>query len=208
MYQFVSIGYDCSPASALRGLGLRPAALPFDWVESSVDALEKCIGDRFAQYHRGLRLNDSKTRMIDTYGFEFPHDYPIKDTEVGEVGECDYGESGKEIVENWMDYYEIVKQKYDRRIERFVSAFLDTRPVIVLCRYSPTDVLRIQRLLTGAFQKKNIYFVNAYPTTYETNNFININPDLNTWSDSEIWKQGILRMIQPKRSYRFLYPQK
>ena len=210
MYQFVSIGYDCSPASALRGLGLRPAALPFDWVESSVDALEKCIGDRFAQYHRGLRLNDSKTRMIDTYGFEFPHDYPIKDTEVGEVGECHYGESGKEIVENWMDYYEVVKQKYDRRIERFVSTFLDTRPIIILCRYSPTNVLRIQRLLTNAFQKKNIYFVNAYPTTYETPNFININPDLNTWSDCEIWKQGILRIIQkitnPKRSYRFLYP--
>lgn len=212
MYHYVSIGYDCSTASVLRGLGLRPAALPFDWVESNVDALEKCIGDRFANYHKGLRLNKSKTRLIDTYGFQFPHDYPTIDsqnTHVKEVGECDFGESGKQIVENWMDYYDIVKAKYDRRIERFVSIFLDTQPVIVLCRYSPSNVLRIQRLLMNTFHKKNIYFVNAYETMYETANIIHIHPEINnTWNDGDIWKQGILRMIQkitnPKREFSFL----
>jgi hypothetical protein len=209
MFHYVSIGYDCSTASVLRGLGLRPAALPFDWVESNVDALEKCIGDRFAHYHKGLRFNHSKTRLIDTYGFQFPHDYPTIDSQNTEVGECNFGESGKEIVENWMDYYDVVKAKYDRRIERFVSIFLDTRPVIVLCRYSPSNVLRIQRLLMNTFQKKNIYFVNAYETMYETANIINIHPEIhNTWSDAEIWKQGILRMIQkitnPKREFSFL----
>ena len=207
MYQFLSIGYDCSPAAALRGLGLRTVALPFDWVESNVDALEKCIGDRFSQYHKGLHLNETKTRVIDSYGFQFPHDYPTMDSEMEEVGECNFEESGKRIVENWMDYYDIVKAKYDRRINRFVAVLLDPRPIIVLCRYLPAEVLRIQRILTTAFQKKNIYFVNAYPTIYETPYLLNINPDVHTWNDSEIWKQGIERMLQKmtaRKGYSFL----
>ena len=207
MYQFLSIGYDCSPAAALRGLGLRTVALPFDWVESNVDALEKCIGDRFSQYHKGLHLNETKTRVIDSYGFQFPHDYPTMDSEMEEVGECNFEESGKRIVENWMDYYDIVKAKYDRRINRFVAVLLDPRPIIVLCRYLPAEVLRIQRILTTAFQKKNIYFVNAYPSIYETAYLININPDVHTWNDSEIWKQGIERMLQKmtaRKGYSFL----
>jgi hypothetical protein len=204
MYQFLSIGYDCSPAAALRGLGLRTVALPFDWVESNVDALEKCIGDRFAQYHKGLHLNDTKTRVVDSYGFQFPHDYPTVGTQ--DISGC-YEETGKEIVENWMDYYDVVKAKYDRRINRFVTVLLDSRPIIVLCRYSPADVLRIQRILTTAFQKKNIYFVNAYPSIYETPYIININPDVQRWNDSEIWKQGIERMLQKmtaRKGYSFL----
>ena len=207
MYQFLSIGYDCSPAAALRGLGLREAALPFDWVESNVDALEKCIGDRFAQFHKGVQLNETKTRVVDSYGFQFPHDYPTMDSEMEEVGECNFGETGKRIVENWMDYYDVVKAKYDRRINRVVTALLDSRPIIVLCRYSPADVLRIQRILTTAFQKKNIYFVNAYPTIYETPYLLNINPDVHTWNDSEIWKQCIERMLQKmtsRKGYSFL----
>jgi hypothetical protein len=208
MFNFLSIGYDCSPASALRGLGLRPEALPFDWVESSVDALEKCIGDRFSQYHKGLYLNDTKTRLIDAYGFQFPHDYPTIDSTLKETGEGDFGESGKHIVENWADYYHDVKAKYDRRIVRFVTVLLDSRPVIILCRYSPQDVARLQTLLTSAFQRKNIYFVNAYPTiTPETPYILHIQPDTHTWSDGEIWKQGIQRMLEKmtaRRGYSFL----
>jgi hypothetical protein len=204
MYQYISIGYDCSPAAALRGLGLRPAALPFDWVESNIDALDKCINDRFAQFHKGVRLNENKTRVIDAYGFQFPHDYPTINSDID--GD-DFGETGKEIVENWMDYYDAVKAKYDRRIERFVAVLLDPRPIIVLCRYSPSNVLRIQRLLTSAFQKKNIYFVNAYPTIYETPYILNIHPEIRTWNDGEIWKEGIQRMLQKmtsRKGYSFL----
>jgi hypothetical protein len=106
-----------------------------------------------------------------------------------------------------MDYYDDVKEKYDRRINRFVAILLDSRPIIVLCRYHPTDVVRIQRLLTNAFQRKNIYFVNAYPTIYETSYVLNIHPDVHTWNDSEIWKQGIQRMLHKstsRKGYGFL----
>ena len=39
-FNFITIGYDCSPASALRGLNMRQFALPFDWVESNITSLE------------------------------------------------------------------------------------------------------------------------------------------------------------------------
>ena len=207
MYLFITIGYDCSPASALRGLGLRTAALPFDWIESNITSLEKCLGDRFSQFYKNVHLNETKTRVIDAYGFQFPHDYPTTDENKGEIGECDFGESGKKIVENWMDFYDIAKAKYERRIERFLAILSDTRPLLVLCRYSSADVLRLERLLIKTFDKKNIYFVNACQDAFETSNIINIHPDIETWNDTEIWKQGIQYIIQKmsvKKGYNFL----
>ena len=47
MYNFLTIGYDCSPAAALRELNLRNEALPFDWVVSNISSLEKCFQDNF-----------------------------------------------------------------------------------------------------------------------------------------------------------------
>lgn len=41
--KFVSLGYDCSPAFALRDLSLRPYALPFDWVQSNYIQITNCI---------------------------------------------------------------------------------------------------------------------------------------------------------------------
>ena len=33
-FNYLTIGYDCSPAGALKVLNLREFALPFDWVVS------------------------------------------------------------------------------------------------------------------------------------------------------------------------------
>ena len=43
MYHFLTLGYDCSPAGALREMGLREYALPFDWVVSTISSLEECF---------------------------------------------------------------------------------------------------------------------------------------------------------------------
>ena len=40
---FITMGFDCSPASVLRNLNLRGFALPFDWVVSNINSLNKCI---------------------------------------------------------------------------------------------------------------------------------------------------------------------
>lgn len=76
-YQYISLGYDCSPAQALRELGLRQYALPFDWIVSYIDHIEACIWDDFSKFHTNVFINQTQTRIIDAYGFEYPHDYPL-----------------------------------------------------------------------------------------------------------------------------------
>jgi len=53
MYNFLTIGFDCSPASALRSLELRNYALPFDWIESNIKSIEHCFKDNFFEYAYG-----------------------------------------------------------------------------------------------------------------------------------------------------------
>ena len=68
---YITLGSDCSTASALRTLELRDFALPFDWIVSSKISLINCINDDFKCFHSDLRFNKKKTRLIDKYGFEF-----------------------------------------------------------------------------------------------------------------------------------------
>ena len=122
MYNFLTIGSDCSPAAALRDLNLREFALPFDWIQINITRLEKCLQDNFINFHQDLTLNKNKTRLIDGYGFEYPHDYPltnITNIHIDNIGEGVYSENiHNKIITNWMDYYNTVKEKYNRRIER------------------------------------------------------------------------------------------
>ena len=113
MYNFLTVGFDCSPASALRGLNLRSEALPFDWVVSNISSLDKCFQDNFMKYHTNLKLDHSKTRLIDEYGFMFPHDYPLMDINkntvdvtIDIIGEGIIGEEKNKIIKengNWND---------------------------------------------------------------------------------------------------------
>jgi len=108
----ISMGYDCSPAQALRDMNLRKFALPFDWNISSMNSLERCFRDKFSLFHQNLTFNHNKTRLVDHYGFEFPHDYPI----LKDVLDCSFTSVVKEhtIVDNWQDYHADVCAKYKR----------------------------------------------------------------------------------------------
>ena len=50
-FNYLTIGYDCSPASALKGLNLRNFALPFDWVVSNVNVLQMCFKTNFVTFY-------------------------------------------------------------------------------------------------------------------------------------------------------------
>ena len=117
---YITIGSDCSPAAALKNLNLRKYALPFDWVVTNTDGLSKCFEDNFSNFHTNLSFNHNKKRLIDEYGFEFPHDYPlmdnIHDTD-DNTGEGLFAEEdGKHITDDWRNYYNTIKEKYNRRI--------------------------------------------------------------------------------------------
>jgi hypothetical protein len=194
MINYISVGSDCSPATALRILGIRKFALPFDWVVSPIKALEACFSNNFKQYHTGLYYNSTKTRLIDVYGFEFPHSYPTIIQDIGEPEEGGFGENC--IVENWMDYHKDVLCKYERRIERFLNIMNNPEPVIVVCRHYTSDVLKLQQLFIKYYNKENIYFVNSSREVFENDKIININTEKNgEWNELKIWKSGIDTII-------------
>lgn len=208
MYNFVTIGYDCSPASALRVLNLREYALPFDWIVTNINSLEKCFADNFNNFHCNLRFNDDKTRFIDYYGFEFPHDYPFSNQENSDkkldentfnnIGEGVFGEvNGKIIIDNWQEYYNIVKEKYKRRIERFMAIMNDSKPIIILSRHRIEDIIKIKSLLSRYYSKNNIFIINSSSQIFERYDIFNINTEKNgIWNESDIWKNKIDEIIK------------
>ena len=207
-FNYLTVGHDCSPADALKKLNLRDYALPFDWVVSNIYTLQKCFENNFEGFHKKLHFNHNKTRLIDYYGFQFPHDYPLNtmtNLENIDIGEEYIGEEhGKFITDKWMDYYDIILDKYTRRIERFKHIINDTKPIIVLCRYSTRDVFVLQNLFIKYYKITNIYFINSSNEIFENNNIINIYTEKNNvWNETNIWKEGmntIIKKIQSKSS--------
>jgi len=201
-FNCLTLGCDCSPAGAARNLGLRVTAYPFDWVISYIPSLELCFATNFEHYHKNLTLTEDKKKLIDYYGFVFPHDYPLKHTNINEeeIGEGIYGEeNSKIIVDNWMDYNHIVVDKYARRIERFKNIINDPKPIIVLCRYNTPDVLHLYNLLVKYYNRTDFYIVNACSYPFENNNIININIEKNNiWNDNNVWKEGLDYIIKNK----------
>jgi hypothetical protein len=196
---YLTLGYDCSPAAALRILNLREFALPFDWVISNVSILENCFEDNFSKFHKNLKLNGSKKRLIDEYGFQFPHDYPLNNSNVNidNIGEGVFGEENDKIIsDNWINYHHDVLAKYNRRIERFNNIINDRHPIIVLCRYNTNDVLKLQLLFLKYYKKENVYFINSTNEIFETDKIKNINTEKNNvWNDINIWKPCIDNII-------------
>jgi len=192
---YLTLGHDCSPAAALKNLHLRDFALPFDWVVANVHILEKCFQSNFVHFHKNLVFNYHKTRLIDYYNFEFPHDYPltymsnVEDT----IGEGVFGEeNGKQITDKWMDYYDVVVEKYSRRIERFKNIINDTKPIIVLCRYNTKDMLKLQNIFMECYKLQNVYFVNSSNEIFENDTIVNVHTEKNNiWNEASVWKQGI-----------------
>jgi len=196
---YVSFGYDCSPAATLRNLGIRDFALPFDWVESKLEYIYNCIEDNFNNFHCNLKLNKTETRVIDKYGFEFPHDYPFsKDFCEEKLGDGVFGEDlQKKIIKNWNNYYDIVIKKYKRRIERFNHIFNDTKPIIILCRgYSVKNIKKFGYYLTNKYKKGNIYFVVSSNEKFKNNMIITCNTEKNgKWNEDVLWNKAIQEII-------------
>lgn len=193
---YMSFGYDCSPASTLRNLNLRCEALPFDWVVSNLQILINCIEDNFNKYHENLYFNISKKRLIDSYGFQFPHDYPLDNNNIDDskIGEGIFGEeTDKQIISNWSEYHPKVLEKYERRIERFYNYLHSDIPLIILCRgYSVKDINNLRLYLVNKFRKNKIYFVISTKEKFKNNHIITCDTEIKgIWNDATIWLEAI-----------------
>lgn len=194
---YITLGCECSPAAALKDLELRKFALPFDWVQTNIHTLIHGITDQLSKYHCDLHLNHNKQRVIDSYGFEFPHDYPTQKNDVGidVSGEQLWTETT--IVDHWMDFYESVKDKYDRRIQRFNEMMQDTIPIVVLCRYNTHDVLALQQFLESHYKRNDLYFVNSCSQSFQTEKIINVYTEQNgVWNETSLWRTALDVILQ------------
>lgn len=206
-YSLIGIGHDCSPAAALRSMGLRQEAYPFDWVQTHSVGLRQCISDDFLYFHRNLRLMDHRRRMIDHYGFQYPHDYPIVELE-GEQDQKDQNEKvgegifteemSRPIVSHWSTYYDLVKEKYDRRIQRFRQVFSGTKPIILFSRYPDADARVILTWFREFYQRNDIYMINSAADGGQgvVNGCITVWTEQDgIWNHAERWKEGLDALI-------------
>jgi len=157
-YNYISFGGDCYPAFALRELDLRPYALPFDWLVSSIDNIIECINDDFLFFHKNLNLENS--RLHDKYGLLYVHDYPTENEKKNNIdNDSTIFYSENKIVSNWMDYNVNVLQKYERRINRFYEIAKSDKPLFVLYKGSINDIPKIKTMFYNKFNKTNIIYV-------------------------------------------------
>jgi hypothetical protein len=193
-FQYISIGYDCSPAAILKDSGLRNAAFPFDWAETGFTALCSCIRDDFKQFHRGIRLNSTQQRVIDSYGIQFPHDYPsVETSSYSNINNNFYAE--RKICDNYEKYTDQVLEKYGRRIERFRNIMSEKSvPIIVLYRSHYKEAVYIKFLLERIYNRKNIMVVVAVQEKVDLQHpaVVPCNPEENgKWNESAVWSRAI-----------------
>lgn len=203
---FVSIGHDCSPATTLRNLGLRSKAFPFDWVQTNIHGIKQCLIDDFSQFHENISRMDHGRRMMDAYGFQYPHDYPLvghSEEDDKSVGNGAFSEDlHRPIVNNWLLYYPTVKDKYNRRIQRFRELMNDRNiPICFLSRYPEMDAKYLLEFLRAHFKRNDLFMVNSCPDARQ-------DQDLSTglssiwtekhgiWNQSECWQEAINHLFE------------
>jgi hypothetical protein len=156
---FIPFGENCGPATALRSLKLRDFALPFDWVRSTPESLVRAVNDDFKSFHDDLRLSECKMYVSDSYGFQFPHDYPTQKDEVVSRNSKDEMAIEAILAEHWMEHIPAAKEKYARRIERFQSLMKSDKQLTILttCKRKSIEVFR--ELFLRKYNKTNIVYV-------------------------------------------------
>lgn len=120
----IPLGGDCQLAHQMRVNGLRKYALPLDWSISSPEALIKILDNKFHNY-----LNKENLEFVENftenrnesyikeklYGINFVHEFKRE--------------------KNFLDGYDTVKEKCDRRIERFFQVIEESKNPLFLRKW-------------------------------------------------------------------------
>lgn len=164
----ISLGRWCVPALFLKFHHLREESYPFDWLITGnlFSDLYNVLQDDFTNF--GLKENlilephDHKFVFDTKTGFWFAHDFPVID------------HNSYHIVDNFLDFYDEVRAKYQRRIERFRETLRSDRMVIFI-RFdveeegTPDQALSLRDLLISQYPTLNFVCIHlAYREEYKT----------------------------------------
>ena len=156
---FIPFGMNCAPATGLRNLKLRDFALPFDWVRSTPESLAAVVEDDFKHFHEGLELSECKKYVIDSYGIQFPHDYPTQKQAIPSDASEDENVIEDILVDEWRESIPINKEKYARRIERFLSIMTSDEELVLLTTCQLKDIQGFSHLFYRKYGKTNMMYV-------------------------------------------------
>jgi hypothetical protein len=152
----VPLGYDCTGAGVLHALGFRKAAYPFDWMLSNFESVYKAIKDDFKMFldPATLRVSDNRHDVIDFYGLQLVHDFPTATSQaaVDETTSASYAH----IRDDWRQFIEPIREKYQRRINRLRDVFASPDQVLFV-RYltNKTEAIRLRDLLAHMYPNLN-----------------------------------------------------
>jgi len=152
----ITLGQDCGPAASLRILSMRKYALPFDWMRSNPQILSEVILNNFKGFHESLKLSENRQYVIDSYGLEFPHDYPTVSQPVLNMNVEDILEH--RIIDTWEEHIPAVQEKYKRRIERFHSIMNSEEPVLALFSGQVDHINLFKNAFKIRYNKTNVYY--------------------------------------------------
>ena len=115
-YIAISLGYRCQVAQQLGFNGLRTAAYPFDWLITPFNSLYKLIDFEFVDFF------DKKNLQLRTHFYYEDDGGHLRDPRYLHVWEKKYNVLFRhhfQFNENYLDAYDIIREKYKRRIQRF-----------------------------------------------------------------------------------------
>lgn len=131
----ISLGGSCTVATVLRTLELRKAAYPFDWIYSRFHSLLQAFETDFKDFLNPdfLSVSADKKQIIDTYGFQFVHDFPTITHEAAlqELEEHQWAE----IRSDWRNFIQPIREKYFKRIDR-LRKVCKSNNTVYFVRYS------------------------------------------------------------------------
>jgi len=200
---YLSISTNGYTTSILRNLGLRTNPLPFDWVNTNIESIDKCFKDDFKYYHKKLKIiKNDRNHVIDEYGFVFKYDYPSYTNK----NILEYNQTNLDLFIQNNEIHDIVTEKYINRINHFKQIMNSPVPIICLCNYSINDVIKLQELFMTYYNRThlNLYIINIslslpYDNFYIPLNIYNVNLNI---TNIYMWKYMIdLVLRHHKQTY-------
>ena len=133
----VNLGGDCQPQYQMKTNKLRPCALPFDYLITPFDSLYKILEERFEGFLKPenfmLKVNGKEKWVEDkAYGTRLIHDFPLN--------------------EKFLDEYEKVRSKYQRRIDRFLNILDKSKKVLFIRkRITREQAIKLDALISRLY---------------------------------------------------------
>jgi hypothetical protein len=107
----VSLGFNCTMAFYFNLQQLRRWSFPFDWNISSLQGVCDLIDNHFIDFLNPAYLDQRIGVFNNQYKISFAHDFPEK------IG----AQNAYSVVDNYLDFLDEIRTKYERRIERFYT---------------------------------------------------------------------------------------